>query len=129
MLSLQKIGQSQAAQTSDPEVDSGVPTPAQVRLALEVLRSPGSAQGRSYEARCELAGRSDCKNFPLHRSSASEHARIMHAVAAVLWDQARPDFQPLVLVVGASALCLHRIGSSSRIARPLAGPRTALLHF
>ncbi|CAE7192465.1 unnamed protein product, partial [Symbiodinium natans] len=90
--SLEKLGQP-AASPGGSEEDKAVPTPAQVRLALEVLRMPSSAQGRSYEARCELAGRADCRNFPAGRSCATEHARIIRTVAEVLWDEARqwPD--------------------------------------
>ena len=86
--SLEKLGQP-AASPGGSEEDKAVPTPAQVRLALEVLRMPSSAQGRSYEARCELAGRADCRNFPAGRSCATEHARIIRTVAEVLWDEAR----------------------------------------
>ncbi|CAE7032353.1 unnamed protein product [Symbiodinium natans] len=80
--SLEKLGQP-AASPGGSEEDKAVPTPAQVRLALEVLRMPSSAQGRSYEARCELAGRADCRNFPAGRSCATEHARIIRTVAEV----------------------------------------------
>ena len=65
------------------------PTPAQVRLAIEVAKQPRAGQGVGYASRCELAGRADPMNYPMARSSQTEHARIMQAIAAVLREEAR----------------------------------------
>ncbi|CAE7238737.1 unnamed protein product [Symbiodinium sp. CCMP2592] len=69
--------------------DQGTPTAAQIRLAVECLRRARSGQTVEYQAKAELAGRADSRNFPLARSNGTEFSRIMAAAASVLRDEDR----------------------------------------
>lgn len=65
-----------------PEVTAGqdgqaVPTPAQIRLALEVARCPLGAQGCEYARRAELASRSDSGNFPHQFNDRLLHIKVL----------------------------------------------------
>ncbi|CAE7218467.1 unnamed protein product [Symbiodinium sp. CCMP2592] len=91
-----------ASLPTDPvqqKMDNAVPTPAQVRLGVEVVLSPAAGQIGTYASKCELAGRGDPLNYPLARSGASEHPRIVEAVAQTLLDMDRELIKGCVAVV------------------------------
>ena len=100
--SLGRLGQqaeSRADGNASRKPDTTVPTPAQIRLAIEVVREARSAQGDSYKSRAELARRNDEMNYPLAKSTRSEHSRIISAVAATLRDGDR-DLHKRCLAAG-----------------------------
>ena len=74
---------------SDEATDTCVPTPAQIRLAVEILRRPRSGLTGEYSAKCELARRADSVNFPLGRSGPHEFARIISAITKALRNEDR----------------------------------------
>ena len=66
-----------------------VPTPAQVRLAVEVAKNVFGAQGTEYERRAQLAGRSDFVNFPSQFNNRHVHGRLLRCLSEIL---PGPDF-------------------------------------
>ena len=74
---------------SNEAIDTCVATPAQIRLAVEVLRKPRSGLTGEYSAKCELARRADALNFPLGRSGPHEFARIISAITKALRNEDR----------------------------------------
>ena len=61
-----------------------VPTPAQIRLALEVARCPFGAQGCEYARRAELASRSDSGNFPHKFDDRLMHIKVLECLSTAL---------------------------------------------
>ena len=94
--SLQSLCASLPTDPVQQKMDNTVPTPAQVRLGVEVVLSPAAGQTSTHASKCELAGRGDPLNFPLARSGAAEHSRIIDAVAQTLLDMDRELFKACV---------------------------------
>ena len=67
-----------------PRSKHAVPTAAQVRLALEVARSPLVGQGAEFERRSELASRTDRANFPDQFNHRSAHSKLIRCLALAL---------------------------------------------
>ena len=64
--------------------NSLVPTAAQIRLSIEVARTPLGAQSLEYERKAMLAARSDQRNFPGSFNTRDTHSRIVKSIATVL---------------------------------------------
>ena len=80
-------GQSDSvAAAADSQSDECLfgPTAAQIRLALEVVRTPLGAQAAEFVRRAELANRSDASNYPVAHNKAYDHERIVGCLAKVL---------------------------------------------
>ena len=79
---IQASSEPQVAGHAPDSTGTDVPTPAQVRLAVEVARSFGGAQ--DYQRRAQLPGRSDHVNFPPAFNGAASFGRIIELLAGLL---------------------------------------------
>jgi len=69
----------------DEPMDNVGPTPALIRLALEVSTTGAlGAQAQEFERKAQLAGRRDVANFPARYSKAYMHFRLVNCLARTL---------------------------------------------
>ena len=80
----QGASEEASARGSEAQASLTCPTAGQIRLAIEVVRSPVGAQAADYSRRAELVSRSDSVSFPSAYNKPYIHERIVACVAKIL---------------------------------------------